>query len=56
MYIILSDSNKWFKVYKKLDKEEKYQYVLETLDCEIPVKFFKSTLILQVLSLTRLNI
>ena len=40
MNIILNDSDKWFKVYKKLDKEKKYQYVLETINCEIPVEFF----------------
>ncbi|OGO80288.1 MAG: hypothetical protein A2Y21_02550 [Clostridiales bacterium GWC2_40_7] len=40
MNIILNDSDKWFKVYKKLDKEKKYQYVLETMSCEIPVGFF----------------
>ena len=40
MDIILTDSKKWFKAYKKLDKEKKYQYILETIDCEIPVKFF----------------
>jgi len=38
--IILNDSKKWYRAYKKLDDEKKYQYVLETIDCEIPVKFF----------------
>ena len=42
MNIILNDANKWFKVYKKLNKEEQFRYVFETINCEIPAKFFNN--------------
>lgn len=42
MNIILNDTDKWYKDYKKLNNEQKkYQYLLETISYDLPVKFFE---------------
>ncbi len=41
MNIILNNTDKWYKAYKKLNNEQGYKYILETISCDLPVKFFE---------------
>jgi hypothetical protein len=41
MKIELKNADKWYRVYKKLNKEQRYKYVLETINNELSVKFFE---------------
>ena len=41
MKIKFNNTDKWYKVYKKLNKEQKYKYILETVSCDLPAKFFE---------------
>ncbi|NMB97278.1 MAG: hypothetical protein GYA02_11825 [Clostridiaceae bacterium] len=52
MKIKFNNTDKWYKVYKKLNKEQKYKYILETVSCDLPAKFFEKIDILSFVTNT----
>lgn len=52
MEIILDNPDKWYKKYKRLKDENKYKYVMETLDSEMPDKFFDDIDIISIITST----